>query len=114
MRKTDAGNFLSNLFGKRSISPQAAHQMQIQSALLQTRSKIDEGLAKPLASTGTPIANLSGMAKTLAMKANLGGGSIATGGRGVRGGDELLNQFSQLTGMAKENYIQNKLNNGGR
>lgn len=113
MRKTDTGNFLSNLFGKRSLSPQVAHQLQIQSALLQTRNKINEGLAKPLASTGTPIAELSGMAQVLAQKANLGGGSIATGGRGVRGGDELLNQYSQLMGMAKENCIQNKLNNGG-
>lgn len=114
MRKTGIGNYLSNIFGKQSLSPQAAHQLQIQNALLQTKRKIDAGLAKPVASTGTPIEDLSGMAKTLALKANLGGGSIATGGRGVRGGDELLNQYSQLMGMARENYIQNKLNNNGR
>lgn len=102
-------NFLAEIFGKQ-VSPQTAHQIQIRNALYQTRREIDAGIAKPLAGTGTPIAELKGMARTLAIKANVGGGSVATGGKGVRGCDELLDRYSQLMGMARENGWQNKLN----
>lgn len=102
-------NFLANIFSGQ-IAPQIAHQNAIRSELYQTRKTIENGLAKPLASTGTPISDLKGMARTLAMKANVGGGSIASGGHGVRACDELFDRYSQLIGMAKENSWQNKLN----
>lgn len=102
-------NFLANIFGTQ-LTQQTAHQIQIQNAMNQVRRELDTGISKPLASTGTPISELKGMARTLAIKANVGGGSVATGGRGVRGCDELLDRYSQLMGMAKENGWQNKMN----
>ena len=106
-------NFLANIFGGQ-VTPQVARQNAIRSELYQTRRVIENGLSKPLASTGTPISELKGMARTLAMKANIGGGSVASGGQGVRGCDELLDRYSQLVGMARENDWQNKLNSGHR
>ena len=106
-------NFLANIIGGQ-VAPRIAHQNAIRSELYQTRKVIETGLSKPLASTGTPISELKGMARTLAMKANVGGGSIASGGQGIRGCDELLDRYSQLIGMAKENDWQNKLNSGRR
>lgn len=106
-------NYLTNVSGKQ-LSQQAAHQTAIRSELYQTQKVIEAGMAKPYASTGTPIAELNGMARTLAIKANVGGGSVATGGQGVRGCDELLDRYSQLIGMAKENNWQNVLNSGDR
>lgn len=106
-------NLLSNLFGGQ-ISPQTVHQNAIKKELYQTKKVIETRMSQPNASTGTPISELKGMAKTLAIKANVGGGSIASGGSGVRGCDEILNRYSQLIGMAKENDWQNKLNSGNR
>ncbi len=106
-------NFLANIFSGL-IPQQIAHQNAIRSELYRTRTAIEIGLQKPFASTGTPISELKGMARTLAMKANVGGGSIAAGGRGVRGCDELLDKYSQLIGMAKENDLQTKLSSGSR
>lgn len=106
-------HFLANIFSGQ-ISHQATHQQAIRNELHQTRKVIESGLANPYASTGTPISKLNGMARTLAMKANVGGGSVKTGGRGVRGCDELLDRYSQLIGMAKENCWQNKLNSVNR
>ena len=104
-------NFLANIFGGQ-VAPQIARQNAIRSELYQTRKVIENGLSKPLASTGTPICELKGMASTLAIKATVGGGSIASGGHGVRGCDELFDRYSQLVGMARENDWQNKLNSG--
>ena len=106
-------NFLANFFGGQ-VAPQIARQNAIRSELVQTRRMIENGLSKPLASTGTPISELKGMARTLAMKANVGGGSVASGGHGVRGCDVLFDRYSQLIGMAKENSWQNKLNSGNK
>ena len=54
--------------------------------IAETDSKIAKGLAKPTASTGTPIADLSGGSKFMAQLSNIGGGSLATGGGGIRNG----------------------------
>lgn len=106
-------NILADIFG-RQVPQQIARQNAIQSELYRTRKEIEAKMAVPVASTGTPISELNGMARTLAIMANMGDGSIATGGRGVRGGEELMAHYNQLLGMAKENNWQNKLNNGGR
>lgn len=42
------------------------------------------------ASTGTPIPNLVGAAKENAIKAYIGGGSKATGGNGIEGGEKVI------------------------
>lgn len=46
--------------------------------------------SKGNASTGTPIANLVGVAKENAIKAYIGGGSKATGGNGIEGGEKVI------------------------
>lgn len=51
-----------------------------------TNSKIIEGLSRPTASSGTPIEDLSGGARFMAQLSNIGGGSLATGGGGIRDG----------------------------
>lgn len=101
-------NFLTTIFAGQ-IFQQTVHQNTIRNELYQTRKVIETRMSNPYASTGTPISELKGMARTLAIKANIGGGSVASGGRGVRACDELLDQYSQLVGMAKENFWQNKL-----
>jgi len=54
--------------------------------------KIQEGLARPTASTGKPMKDLHGGPKFMAQLSNIGGGSIATGGGGVRDGFNTIAQ----------------------
>ncbi len=88
-------NFLADIFG-RQVPQQIVRQNAIQSELYRTRKEIETKMAVPIASTGTPISELNGMARTLAIMANMGDGSIATGGRGVRGGVELMTKYNRL------------------
>ena len=66
----------------------------IKKALKQVRDeaakKIEDGLSKPTASTGTPIDDLHGLPKIIAQKSNIGGGSLATGGGGYQEGDRII------------------------
>ncbi|WP_044973451.1 hypothetical protein [Ruminococcus sp. HUN007] len=64
-----------------------------------TYQKIKDGLANPTASTGTAIAELTGMAKTLAQLANIGRGSKATGGGGVEEGIETIMDLAKAQGF---------------
>lgn len=59
-------------------------------AFNSTRNQIEKGIAKKTASTGTPISSLKGGAKITAMLSNIGGGSKATGGSGMKGGMEKI------------------------
>lgn len=52
----------------------------------KTNAKIKKGLEKPTASTGTPISKLHGGPKFMAQLSNVGGGSVATGGGGIKEG----------------------------
>ena len=52
----------------------------------KTDAKIKKGLEKPTASTGTLISKLHGGPKFMAQLSNIGGGSVATGGGGIREG----------------------------
>ncbi len=106
-------NYLSDIFGMQ-VPQQIARQYAIQNELHRARKEIETKMSIPTASTGTPISDLNGMARTLAIMANMGDGSIATGGRGVRGGVELMAQYNRLVGMAAENDWQNKLNSGNK
>lgn len=60
--------------------------------LVRSNKKIQDGLAKETASTGTPMKKLSGGAKFTAQLSNIGGGSKATGGGGIAEG---FNQIAQ-------------------
>lgn len=58
----------------------------------ETSKKIKNGLSKPTASTGTPISKLSGGAKFMTLLSNIGGGSKATGGKGIADGFNTIMQ----------------------
>jgi hypothetical protein len=63
-------NFLADIFG-RQVPQQIVRQNAIQSELYRTRKEIETKMAVPIASTGTPISELNGMARTLAIMANM-------------------------------------------
>lgn len=76
---------------KPSLSVRANEQMLSAQTIAEVTDKqIKEGLEKPNASTGTPMDDLSGGAKVMAQLANIGKGSIETGGEGVKGGLNAL------------------------
>lgn len=62
------------------------HGAKALSIYKKTDAKIKKGQEKPTASTGTPISKLHGGPKFMAKLSNIGGGSIATGGGGIRDG----------------------------
>ena len=62
---------------------------------LERRIQIDNGIAKNKASTGTDMSKLHGMAKTLAQLANIGDGSIESGGGGVAEGIKRITELAQ-------------------
>lgn len=55
--------------------------------------KIKEGLSRETASTGTPIEDLHGAAKFMAQLSNIGGGSVETGGGGIKDGFNTVAQY---------------------
>lgn len=62
--------------------------------ILETsQRKIEEGLSKETASTGTPIEELHGGAKFLAQLSNIGGGSKETGGGGIKDGFNTITAY---------------------
>ena len=67
----------------------------------QTNKKIEKGLSNPKASTGTPINALSGGAKIMAVTSNIGGGSKATGGKGVIDGLNTIMQNQAAKAILK-------------
>lgn len=58
----------------------------LESVVKETYGKIQQGLEKTNASTGTPIKKLNGGAKFMAQMSNIGGGSVKTGGGGIKEG----------------------------
>lgn len=70
--------------------------------IAETDSKIAEGLVKSTASTGTLMSDLKGDAKFMAQLANIGGGSLATGGGGIRDGFNTI-----MINVAEKNFINN-------
>ena len=79
-----------NLVPKKNsiVSPKTtlSEQEKLDEVIERTDKKIIQGLENPTASTGTPISNLNGGAKFLAQLSNIGGGSVATGGGGIKDG----------------------------
>lgn len=58
----------------------------------QTSEKIQKGLKKPTASTGKSMNDLKGGAKFMDQLSNIGGGSKATGGKGIADGFNTIVQ----------------------
>ena len=71
----------------------------------KTDKLIQQGLARPTASTGTSIAKLSGGALFMAKLSNLGGGSIDTGGDGIKGGFNII--AANIAGKSALNALPN-------
>ncbi len=63
--------------------------------IVEKRTVIVERSKNPNASTGTPISDLNGIAKSLAMISNLGGGSKAVSGGGVEEGIRNINDLAR-------------------
>ena len=58
----------------------------IQTVVKKTNAQIQSGLEKTTASPGTPIKDLHGAAKFMAQLANIGNGSVSSGGGGIKAG----------------------------
>ena len=69
---------------------------KLEKELVNTERKIQKGLAKETASTGTPIRDLSGAAKTVAQISNVGGGSKEVGGGGIEDGLKTMLEHTAL------------------
>lgn len=78
---------------------------------IETGEKIKKGLEKSTASTGTPIAALNGGAEFLAKLSNVGGGSVKTGGGGVRDGFNTIvnNQMARCVLESENEHQHNAL-----
>ena len=63
--------------------------------VVEKKTLLVERSKNPNASTGTPISDLNGIAKSLAMISNLGGGSKAIGGGGVEEGIRNINDLAR-------------------
>ena len=66
-----------------------------------TGRQIQQGFDNPYASAGTPIASLAGGAQTNAQLSNVGGGSKATGGNGMKGGVQTMLTYAYAKGMER-------------
>lgn len=93
-----------DLFKKKQTAALSRHNQpsieQITNHVLRvTESQIREGLSKPTASTGTPIDELRGAAKSIAQMSNIGGGSKATGGGGIEKGMDTLVKHHQAKSL---------------
>lgn len=106
---------LSNIFPKpqnnTALALQKKHEQEVMMNVARTRSELEKGLSKQTASTGRPLSEFYGNARTNAIISNCGGGSKATGGKGVQGGMDLLIKHGEAIGQAKE-MMRNKRLNG--
>ena len=74
-----------------------------------TKEKIKKGIEKPTASTGTPVNELYGAAKTTATLSNIGGGSKETGGGGMEKGLGIITDFTAATAKLDGMQFEKKL-----
>lgn len=106
---------LSRMFSKSqnstALASQKKHEQEVMMNVARTRSELEKGLSKQTASTGRLLSEIHGNARTNAVISNCGGGSKATGGKGIQGGVDLLIKHSEAIGQAKE-MIRNKKLNG--
>lgn len=76
----------------------------------KTDKKIQEGLTKTTASTGTPVEDLHGGALFMAQMSNVGGGSIDTGGGGIKSGFETIAQNISAKSVLKTAQLKQEHN----
>ena len=74
-----------------------------------TAKKIQEGLSKETASTGTPMKELKGAALFTATMSNIGDGSKASGGGGMEQGLKTVTKYGKAE-VAKKMLEQSKMN----
>lgn len=83
MKETNLVPKKNNTASKKTMLSQ---QKTLKEIIEHTDKKIKNGLENPTASTGTPISKLKGGAKFMAQLSNIGEGSVATGGGGIKDG----------------------------
>lgn len=86
---------------RTSLIPVGKSEVATKMVLQETEDKIKRGLSMQTASTGTPIVNLRGGAKFMAQLSNIGGGSKATGGGGIKDGFATITLY--VDARAKSN-----------
>lgn len=89
--KSDKNNPVEKL--NEIVTTTQSSNEQIQntiSTIEKTDQQIVDGLSNPTASTGTPMTDLNGGAKFMAQLSNIGGGSVAVGGGGIKAGFETI------------------------
>lgn len=77
----------------------------------ETEKKINDGLSKRTASTGTNIDDLYGGAKFMSQLSNIGGGSKAIGGGGVEEGFNIVNKSTAI--KAQLGVVENAKRDSG-
>lgn len=80
------GKVINSLLPQKKVSKMPTTVSNTQRIFDKTSEDIRKGLENPYASTGTPIEKLKGGAKFMAQLSNIGGGSVETGGGGVKQG----------------------------
>lgn len=80
--------------------------------VVEKRTLILERGKNPNASTGTTISDLNGIAKSLAMISNLGGGSKAIGGGGVEEGIRNINDLARARHISQGIVTEREENDG--
>lgn len=79
----------------QAISSDANTQLAVATeSFKRSGRKIKEGLCKQTASTGIPMDQIHGGAKFMAQMSNIGGGSVATGGGGIKDGFSTVLEFT--------------------
>ena len=105
-----------NFFSKKTTtaltrSQRPSVKQSVDQVYKQAGKQIVDGLNKPTASTGRSMDELHGAAKTIAQMSNIGGGSKATGGKGIAGGLDAMTKYTQAktAKMMLENNEPKKL-----
>ena len=80
------GKVISSLLSQKKTSKTPITVSNTKKIYEKTGEDIRKGLENPYASTGTPIEKLKGGAKFMAQLSNIGGGSVETGGGGIKQG----------------------------
>lgn len=99
-------SFLQKRPNREIVTKQNTFEQNVNNLYETTKNQIQAGISKPTASTGKPIENLHGAAKTTTLLSNIGGGSKETGGGGMAQGLKTLSQFTQAATV--KNIIDNQ------
>lgn len=94
------------------VSPSSSEAASLKNVIEKTNNDIQKGLEMPTASTGTPIEKINGGAKFMAQLSNIGGGSVETGGGGIKEGFNTIATNiaakSKLNGISSSDKLDDK------